>query len=152
MSCIAFVVFQTYLYLRKDHNLSLLIAEYGLFVIPTMPLVQKVMLETPQFKVTFASLPWERYLGNWYSTPVVSAAVPPAKADPVPVSMPAAVPGALHPTTALFGGITAWAANQPWLQQQIPQQIPQQMPQQPGHMMVRALQIIFIFIVYCALY
>ena len=94
---------QTYLFLRKDLNLNQMISEYGLFVIPTMPLVTKIMLYHPQFKETFGSLPWDRYLGNWYSAPVVNSAVP-------PVMPPVIAPG--------YSGVTAWAANQPWLQQQ----------------------------------
>ena len=82
-----------------------MIEEYGLFVIPTMPLVTKIMMDHPQFKVTFASLPWDRYLGNWFSSAVTSPVVTP----PVPV-----VPGPM--------GVTAWAASQPWLQQQQQQQ------------------------------
>ena len=58
---------QTYIYIRKDHNLSQMMDEYGLFVIPTMPLVDKIMADNPQFQQSFGELPWDRYLGNWYT-------------------------------------------------------------------------------------
>ena len=60
-----FSLFQTYIQNRKDINLMQMIEKFGVFVVPTMHLVNKVLKQYPTFKKAYAGLAWESYLGNW---------------------------------------------------------------------------------------